>query len=79
MPSGPQGQECRGSGTAPKWVNDLVAGGKTREDLLLRQNTAAKGRGYNKSITDGLNRTAFACMASSWFDKERSLHGRLAK
>ena len=38
---GPQGQEWSGRGTAPKWLNDLLADGKTREDFLIRQDTAA--------------------------------------
>ena len=38
---GPQGQTWTGHGTAPKWLNELVAGGKTREDFLIRQDTPA--------------------------------------
>ena len=38
---GPEGQEWTGRGTAPKWLNDLVAGGKTREGFLINQNQAA--------------------------------------
>ena len=38
---GPEGQEWTGRGTAPKWLNDLVAGGKTRDDFLINQNQAA--------------------------------------
>ena len=38
---GPQGQTWTGRGTAPKWLNALVAGGKTREDFLIDQNRAA--------------------------------------
>ena len=38
---GPEGQTWTGRGTAPKWLNDLVAGGKTREDFLIHQNQAA--------------------------------------
>ena len=38
---GPEGQEWSGRGTAPKWLNDFLAGGKTRDDLLIRQDTAA--------------------------------------
>jgi len=30
-----------GRGTAPKWLNALLVDGKTREDILIRQNTAA--------------------------------------
>jgi DNA-binding protein H-NS len=32
---GPEGQEWSGKGTAPKWLNALVANGKTREDFLI--------------------------------------------
>ena len=38
---GPQGQEWTGRGTAPKWLNDLLVDGKTRDDFLIRQDTAA--------------------------------------
>ena len=38
---GPEGQEWTGRGTAPKWLNDLLVGGKTREDFLIDQNRAA--------------------------------------
>ena len=38
---GPEGQEWTGRGTAPKWLNDLVAGGKSRDDFLINQNQAA--------------------------------------
>ena len=38
---GPEGQEWTGRGTAPKWLNDLVAVGKTRDDFLINQNQAA--------------------------------------
>ena len=38
---GPQGQTWTGHGTAPKWLNELVAGGKTRDDFLIRQDTPA--------------------------------------
>ena len=38
---GPQGQEWTGRGTAPKWLNELVVGGKTQEDFLIRQDTLA--------------------------------------
>ncbi len=38
---GPEGQEWTGRGTAPKWLNALLAGGKTREDFLIRQDAAA--------------------------------------
>jgi DNA-binding protein H-NS len=40
---GPQGQEWTGRGTAPKWLNELVAAGKTREDFLISQAAAASG------------------------------------
>ena len=38
---GPEGQTWTGRGTAPKWLNELLAGGKTREDFLIRQDTPA--------------------------------------
>ena len=38
---GPQGQSWTGRGTAPRWLNDLVAEGKTREDFLIRNDDAA--------------------------------------
>ena len=38
---GPEGQTWTGKGTAPKWLNDLVASGKTREDFLISQSTPA--------------------------------------
>ena len=38
---GPEGQEWTGRGTAPKWLNELLVDGKTREDFLIRQDTAA--------------------------------------
>ena len=38
---GPEGQQWTGKGTAPRWLNDLVAGGKTREDFLIRNDDAA--------------------------------------
>ena len=38
---GPQGQEWTGRGTAPKWLNELLVDGKTREDFLIRQDAAA--------------------------------------
>jgi DNA-binding protein H-NS len=37
----PEGQTWTGKGTAPKWLNDLVASGKTREDFLISQNAPA--------------------------------------
>ena len=40
---GPQGQTWTGRGTVPKWLNELVAGGKTREDFLIDPNQAASG------------------------------------
>jgi DNA-binding protein H-NS len=40
---GPEGQQWTGRGTAPKWLNDLVAGGKTREDFLIAPDAAASG------------------------------------
>ena len=42
---GPEGQGWTGYGTAPRWLNDPVTGGKTREDFLIRQDgAAASGR-----------------------------------
>jgi DNA-binding protein H-NS len=38
---GPEGQQWTGKGTAPRWLNDLVAAGKTREDFLIRNDDAA--------------------------------------
>ncbi|WP_029528388.1 H-NS histone family protein [Polaromonas glacialis] len=38
---GPQGQTWTGHGTAPKWLNELVAVGNTRDDFLIRQDTPA--------------------------------------
>ena len=38
---GPEGQQWTGKGTAPRWLNDLVAGGKTREDFLIHNDDAA--------------------------------------
>lgn len=38
---GPEGQEWTGKGMAPKWLNDLVATGKTREEFLIAQNAPA--------------------------------------
>jgi len=40
---GPEGQEWTGRGTAPKWLNDLLVDGKTRDDFLIRQDTANAG------------------------------------
>jgi DNA-binding protein H-NS len=40
---GPEGQQWTGRGTVPKWLNDLVAGRKTREDFLIGQNASASG------------------------------------
>ncbi|CDS55354.1 miscellaneous; not classified regulator [Polaromonas sp. CG9_12] len=40
---GPKGQEWTGRGTAPRWLNDLVAAGKTREDFLVDQSAAFSG------------------------------------
>ena len=41
---GPQGQTWTGRGTVPKWLNELLVDGKTREDFLIDQNRAASGR-----------------------------------
>ena len=38
---GPQGQTWTGHGTAPKWLNELLVDGKTRDDFLIRQDTPA--------------------------------------
>ena len=38
---GPEGQQWTGKGPAPRWLNDLVAAGKTREDFLIRNDDAA--------------------------------------
>ena len=38
---GPQGQSWTGRGTAPRWLNDLVAAGNTREDFLIQNDDAA--------------------------------------
>ena len=38
---GPEGQGWTGHGTAPRWLNDLVAAGKTWEDFPIRQDGAA--------------------------------------
>ena len=38
---GPEGQGWTGHGTAPRWLNDLVAAGQTRENFLIRQDGAA--------------------------------------
>ncbi|WP_029528220.1 H-NS histone family protein [Polaromonas glacialis] len=40
---GPKGQEWTGRGTAPKWLNDLLVDGKTRDDFLIDQNQATSG------------------------------------
>ena len=40
---GPQGQTWTGRGTAPKWLNELLVDGKTREDFLINQNATASG------------------------------------
>lgn len=36
---GPEGQAWTGRGTAPKWLNNLLVDGKTRDDFLVRQET----------------------------------------
>ena len=38
---GPQGQTWTGHGTAPRWLNELLVDGKTRNDFLINQNAAA--------------------------------------
>ena len=42
---GPEGQTWTGHGTAPRWLNDLVAAGQTREDFLIRQDGAPASGG----------------------------------
>ena len=42
---GPEGQGWTGHGTAPRWLNDLVAAGQTREDFLIRQDGAPASGG----------------------------------
>ncbi len=46
---GPQGQTWTGRGTAPKWLNDLLVDGKTRDDFLIRQGTGNAGQGATDS------------------------------
>ena len=41
---GPEGQAWTGRGTAPKWLNDLLVDGKTRDDFLVRQETGYIGQ-----------------------------------
>jgi DNA-binding protein H-NS len=38
---GPEGQGWTGRGTVPKWLKDLLAQGKAREDFLIRNDDAA--------------------------------------
>ncbi|WP_426148779.1 H-NS family nucleoid-associated regulatory protein [Polaromonas sp. DSR2-3-2] len=38
---GPEGQGWTGHGMAPKWLKDLLAQGKAREDFLIRNDDAA--------------------------------------
>ena len=38
---GPEGQGWTGRGTVPKWLKDLIAQGKAREDFLIRQDEVA--------------------------------------
>ena len=46
---GPEGQGWTGRGTAPRWLNDLVAAGQTREYFLIRQDgAAASGRAVSE-------------------------------
>ena len=40
---GPEGQTWSGRGIAPKWLNALLVGGKTRDDFLIRPDAAALG------------------------------------
>jgi len=46
---GPEGQEWSGRGTVPKWLKDLLVDGKTREDFLIGQDTAAQGQVATKA------------------------------
>ena len=38
---GPQGQAWSGRGNTPRWLNDLLVDGKTREDFLISSEAAA--------------------------------------
>ena len=38
---GLEGQTWSGRGIAPKWLNELLVGGKTQEDFLIRPDAAA--------------------------------------
>ena len=40
---GPAGQTWTGHGTAPRWLNELLVDGKTREDFLINQNANTSG------------------------------------
>ena len=40
---GPEGQGWTGHGTAPRWLNELLVDGKTREDFLINQNANTSG------------------------------------
>ena len=40
---GPEGQTWTGHGTAPRWLNELLVDGKTREDFLINQNANTSG------------------------------------
>ena len=46
---GPEGQAWTGRGTAPKWLNDLLVDGKTRDDFLIHQGTENAGQGATES------------------------------
>ena len=41
---GPEGQAWTGRGTAPKWLNDLLVDGKTRDDFLIKQDMSTAGQ-----------------------------------
>ena len=45
---GPEGQEWSGRGTAPKWLKDLLADGKTPEDFLIRPGAPASSQEAKK-------------------------------
>lgn len=41
---GPQGQTWSGRGTAPKWLNDLLVDGNTREDFLIHPDAGSAAK-----------------------------------
>ena len=46
---GPEGQAWTGRGTSPKWLNDLLVDGKTRDDFQVRQETGNTGQESTES------------------------------